>query len=520
MKFATGRRLLPFPKKLLYYCLLAGLTLLAIEGMARATYWLAFEGSEGADYPGLVFGWAPKHPVYGFTRWGPEHDLNVMPPRQKREDLALIGLFGGSVADQVTPYVRREVAAYFSANNLERRPVVLNMARGVYKQPQQVMVAANTLLLGGHFDIIVNLDGYNEIAPTHRARQWGEQPFFPENWNTLASLTALEAQRAARYGILREELQELRRSAETHPLRYTAFYGIINHYRAQRIEGQISQGSPSRSGYRLEQRGPRRVFRTDAEFNREAGRVWYRGALLLGEMASLTGAEYYHFLQPNQYVPPPPRKLPTDAALACCYAAGGWREAAYREIYPEVVRFGEKLTGRRVNYFDLSRIFRGNAERVYQDKCCHLNERGNEMLAAALVERLEPALRRVGEAGPAASGLEAAAGPAELLMDGYFQVYRRAGKRLVYVREDCVAADTAAAFFLHIIPADGADLPPERREYGFDNRDFRFADAGRLIGGRCTAGRQMPDYPIASIRTGQYVEGEGKLWEGEYRFEE
>ena len=80
---------MPFFKKLLYYGLLAALILIVIEGMARATYWLAFEGAEGADYPGLVFDWSPKHPVYGFTRWWSDHDLNVMPRRQKWDDLAL-----------------------------------------------------------------------------------------------------------------------------------------------------------------------------------------------------------------------------------------------------------------------------------------------------------------------------------------------------------------------------------------------------------------------------------------------
>ena len=64
-------------------------------------------------------------------------------------------------------------------------------------------------------------------------------------------------------------------------------------------------------------------------------------------------------------------------------------------------------------------------------------------------------------------------------------------------------------FFLHLIPADVDDLPEERRQYGFDNLDFAFY--GLTAGGFCEATRELPDYAIATIRTGQFT-GEGQIW--------
>ena len=249
--------------------------------------------------------------------------------------------------------------------------------------------------------------------------------------------------------------------------------------------------------------------------------VWYRGSLLLRDLGELTGAEYYHFLQPNQYVPN--SKPLTPEELACCYAEESEEAKVYRRGYPEMARFGEKLSGQQVNYFDLSYIFQGNDQTLYLDQCCHFKELGNELLAAEMVKRMAPALRRVGSARPPISGLAAAAWPeAEqlLVIDGYFQVYRHDRHHLVYARASCTPADLQPRFFLHITPVDNADLPPGRRQYGFDNLDFRFTDAGILLAGQCTASRQLPNYPIAAIRTGQYVEGVGKLWEQEYRFAE
>ena len=92
-----------------------------------------------------------------------------------------------------------------------------------------------------------------------------------------------------------------------------------------------------------------------------------------------------------------------------------------------------------------------------------------------------------------------------------FALYRR-DKELVYLRESCVAADTAAGFFLHIIPQDVADLPAERRAAGFANLDFVFARLGGHFDGKCLAAVPLPDYPIAAIRTGQYVAGQEEVW--------
>ena len=91
--------------------------------------------------------------------------------------------------------------------------------------------------------------------------------------------------------------------------------------------------------------------------------------------------------------------------------------------------------------------------------------------------------------------------------------------RLIYLRETCAAADTAAAFFLHIIPQDIADLPAERRDAGFANQDFAFARWGGAFDGKCLAAVPLPDYPIAALRTGQYVPGQGEVWAAELRVE-
>ena len=93
-----------------------------------------------------------------------------------------------------------------------------------------------------------------------------------------------------------------------------------------------------------------------------------------------------------------------------------------------------------------------------------------------------------------------------------FDVYLD-GNRLIYVKEQCSDKDENAPFFLHLYPVDVADLPAARQPHGFDNLDFHLRTIGRRDAGRCVVAPELPDYyGIASIETGQYLPGKGRVW--------
>ena len=121
-------------------------------------------------------------------------------------------------------------------------------------------------------------------------------------------------------------------------------------------------------------------------------------------------------------------------------------------------------------------------------------------------------------AGPAARSAYEAPVSGEPAIRSDFDVHI-SHDRLVYVKEPCARADTEAEFFLHLHPVDVNDLPDHRRQYGFDNLDFSFDGRGLMSDGSCMARIPLPEYDIATIRTGQYTE-EGGLWVGEHNFDE
>ena len=103
----------------------------------------------------------------------------------------------------------------------------------------------------------------------------------------------------------------------------------------------------------------------------------------------------------------------------------------------------------------------------------------------------------------------------ELLARAHFDIYA-AGNNLYYSKENCVAADIDAPFFLHIYPVRTADLSVDQQQYGFQNLDFVFATHGRRTGTECWALVALPPYSITAIHTGQHIPGGPRLWEAEF----
>ena len=528
-------------KQVLFYCLMVIMTLAIIEGMAQAAYYIAYgefngggpappAGAAADDAEDATRPYWLQHPYYGYTRPEAEHPMNQMPPPRREDGAVLIALLGGSVGLGVTPAFRNALEAWFRDNDSALRPVVLGLAYNGIRQPQQIMQIANFLALGGEFDIIVNLDGHNELFVSHTNYfDYGISPFFPLWWQQLVTFTADDKLQISRIAAARAQQERLLQAARAAPWRWSALYGIISRYRLERSETRLltlnrELVAPAAGEYNLERQGPQWDFQDQYDLRLTALRVWYRSSVMLHDLSRTAGAEYYHFLQPNQYVPD--SKPLTDEELAIAYDPERGSVTTYNHAYPQLLRLGDELRRHGINYHDLTQIFADNRETLYNDDCCHLNERGYELLADNMVRRLAPALQN--RAARARSGATTSAStaldttirdttPDQVVNKLYFDVRLAADGILHYSRDNCIPADTESRFFLHLTPVDTADLLPEYAEHGFNNKDFYFNERGGVIdgAGQCVIEYELPDYEIESILTGQILIREDlyRLWE-------
>jgi len=66
----------------------------------------------------------------------------------------------------------------------DKEVIVFTMAAGGYKQPQQLMALNYYMTLGAEFDILVNIDGFNEAAiPVYEYRRAEVHPSYPRSWD-------------------------------------------------------------------------------------------------------------------------------------------------------------------------------------------------------------------------------------------------------------------------------------------------------------------------------------------------
>jgi len=344
-------------------------------------------------------GFAPRPPgasgaaAFGFS--APE------PLPRRAPDRVIVAVVGGSAAHL---FAERGLAALGAKLTglpafAGRAVVPLNLAVGGYKQPQQLMTVAYLLALGGEVDVVINLDGFNDVTmhPTENAAA-GVPLAYPRRWDQRVE--GLFQGGALRLMLQRVDL-ERRRAAlaaafSAFPLRAStaanAVYLALDRRleREQRATDAALLAVPAGTSP-----GGKPAAIDDGPMYEELAALWRRSSLQLARLVEASGARYYHFLQPSQYVP---GSKPMGAAERAVSIADGHRyRRAVEAGYPRLRRAGAALAAEGVRFTDLTGAFAGHSEPIYFDSCCHVNERGNAILAELMFE----AIRR--ESSPAAT---------------------------------------------------------------------------------------------------------------------
>ncbi len=351
------------------------------------------------------------HPFIGFVldpdagvrRVDPEGFASLPgPPWSEDADEVRVAVFGGSVANGLASKGRRIlIEALGRVPEFDRRPIVVrNFALGGYKQPQQLMILTYMLSLGQRFDVVINIDGFNEVALPYNART-SVFPFYPTKWpSRVGALNDLDSQR--RVGEI-AHLRQLRarRSGlcNVAPLRWSPTCDLV--WRRldaslQReifeLQGELDEHLQSKRAFRTH--GPLSHYPSDAELFVSLAEHWRTCSLLMHQLCSRNGIHYFHFLQPNQYDPGSKPMGDVERRRAIAEHFNYYYPPAVRLGYPKLAAEGKRLVAEGVAFYDLRMIFADHPEPIYRDKCCHYNLRGNQILARRIARTIaeHPAL--------------------------------------------------------------------------------------------------------------------------------
>lgn len=307
----------------------------------------------------------------------------------------IVGIFGGSAAGALAVSEGGRIGASLSQHPAVagRRVRVLNFARGGYKQPQQLLLLNYFLFIGQRFDVIVNVDGFNEVVLGTLNQGQGVDASMPAVRMLTSFESVLSGDRAfslglARVALAREELARVRarRRASRLALLYWA-RGVesrraAEHYAASR-KGVRTEIDPNASWL---------AFLPPLPGSGEDRLVdlWERGSRTMAQLAELRGIPYLHVLQPNQYYRSSRRFTDEERAIAFNPASSYWEPA--KKLYPKLRARGLEMSESGFPFFDAALLFDKVPVSVYADDCCHYNALGNELLAEFVRERIANAL--------------------------------------------------------------------------------------------------------------------------------
>ncbi|MDG2272994.1 MAG: hypothetical protein P8L39_11860, partial [Halioglobus sp.] len=112
--------------------------------------------------------------------------------------------------------------------------------------------------------------------------------------------------------------------------------------------------------------------------------IWENASQQMSRLAGVNDIDYYHFLQPNQYLKGS-KPLSDDEKRLLEKDKGDGIIA--ENMYPLMIDRLELIQQRGdVDIFNLTQIYVDHTETLYIDSCCHVNVRGYRLIADAIAE--------------------------------------------------------------------------------------------------------------------------------------
>ena len=298
----------------------------------------------------------------------------------------VIGVFGGSVgaffcriaATRLEEDLRQR--AFFRNKEL----VTLCFSHEGYKQPQQLLVLSYFLSIGQSFDLVINIDGFNEVALGAINDRYGWDVSMPshEHLDPLINLvdqgTLTRAKLDSLYRIThdRELLNGIaersnRTSFASIEFVLRHYYGFVQRRYQQEVVTFDKLPSNAQSSSLVHVTPKVRPRNGDAVFTDIAAN-WQASSAAMQQLLASRNVPYFHVLQPNQYYST--RTFSDEEKKVAFNDASPFKAGAQRG-YPYLEKMLEPRGLNAVHLFDAERT------PVYIDDCCHYSVTGNRILA-------------------------------------------------------------------------------------------------------------------------------------------
>lgn len=345
------------------------------------------------------------HPFFGFIQQpGPDfrpgfkvNNYGFISPydyplKKTKKNQFIIGVFGGSVASN---YAVFEVQNKILPQYLKQLPglkdkefVILSFATGGYKQPQQLLILNYFFALGQELDMVVNIDGFNEVALSNLNNKSKVDLGMPSIQHILP-LTSLAnnslSTKAMKATIrIKENKARINQSLESLQHCYLAacdaltsvyIQNLVNNYKTDviKFEEERTKQQKKDGGSVIYINTNKSVLQDSLAFE-EMAENWAKSSIFMHKVLSVSNVPYFHILQPNQYYQT--KRVFGEAEKQIAFN----KETPYAKSvqigYPALFKKFPNLEKNNINILNAVNVFDKTKEAVYVDSCCHYNQAG------------------------------------------------------------------------------------------------------------------------------------------------
>ncbi len=336
------------------------------------------------------------HPYLGFVSV-PSQGYNnfnlpgIDPITKKASGVANIVIMGGSVAKDIYSHTGNRIKENLQKSDAFKNKEInlVAFALGGYKQPQQLIALNYFMALGAEYDIVINIDGFNEIVlPYADNLPHHVFPSYPRHWNIYSrkKLDSKVMLIMGKQAVIKEQISQSRLVMAGSVFRHSNFALFIWKLKEQNQQAVMAdleiklRAALDNSEADYQATGIYTSVTDTLAFIREQAAFWMRSSRLVEQLSHPAGFEYFHFLQPNQYDPGSKILNDEERQIACESGPFAYKDAVIMG-YPFLREQGLNLKREGVNFIDLSMMFRDESRTLYNDKCCHFNQLGYDLIA-------------------------------------------------------------------------------------------------------------------------------------------
>lgn len=350
------------------------------------------------------------HPFFGYTYKNNLKNTNNYgfncpydyPLVKENKDWYIIGIFGGSVADdfyregtdRLTEKLKHH--PYFTNKEI----IYLNYAIGGYKQPQQMQILTYFLSIGQQLDIAINIDGFNEIIFCFNNNRLNVDIAMPSGQHFLPMRDLMESQ-VLTYKKLqsiwkiqqyKQDIKQIQDTREHTP--FASIYLVLsayNNYLYKKYRSEILRFDdlikPAKAKDSLINVKYTPAIRDANLLLSNVVSLWSKCSTIMSRSLAAQNGEghYFQFLQPNQYYA---KKTFTKEEQKNALDHQGPYIFLVKKGYPVLQQQIEVLRKNNVYAFSALEIFDNLKETVYIDNCCHFNRLGNRIFADFIAESI------------------------------------------------------------------------------------------------------------------------------------